>query len=200
MGGGRAIAFRILKIEIMGDRCWEWDEGDRSWLKFIEAFVEDDNLVLVLVSLSFNLFMSAKDIVHDIVRDALEKDGWIITHDPFFLRVSEKIGMFLDLAASKLLIAEKQTIKIAVEVKSFVGLSTLTDFHLAVGQFLNYRLALEEFEPDRILYLAIPEDIYNTFFQDSFVEKVIERYSLKLIVFNSQKGEIILWKPLPSNN
>jgi hypothetical protein len=40
------------------------------------------------------IIMSAKDIVHEIVRDALEKDGWIIVRDPFFLRVSEKIGIF----------------------------------------------------------------------------------------------------------
>ena len=141
------------------------------------------------------IIMSAKDIVHEIVRDALEKDGWIIVRDPFFLRVSEKIGIFLDLAANKLLIAEKETLKIAVEVKSFVGLSAVTDFHLAVGQFLNYRLALEEFEPNRILYLAIPDDIYHNFFQDSFIQKVIESYCIKLIIVNPEKGEIILWKP-----
>lgn len=144
--------------------------------------------------------MSAKDIIHEIVREALEKDGWIITHDPFFLRVSENIGMFLDLAANKVIIANKETFKIAVEVKSFVGLSAVTDFHLAIGQFLNYRLALEELEPDRILYLAIPNDIYQNFFQDSFIQKVIDNYSIKLIIINPQQGEIILWKPSPINN
>jgi hypothetical protein len=30
------------------------------------------------------LFMAAKDIVHDIVREALEKEGWLIIRDPFF--------------------------------------------------------------------------------------------------------------------
>ena len=85
-------------------------------------------------------------------------------------------------------------------MKSFVGLSTLTDFHLAVGQFLNYRLALEEFESDRILYLAIPDDIYNTFFQDSFIHKVIKAYSIKLMIVNPKKGEIILWQPSPTRN
>lgn len=91
-------------------------------------------------------------------------------------------------------------LKIAVEVKSFVGLSNLSDFHLAVGQFLNYRLALEELESDRILYLAIPDDIYNTFFQDSFIQKVIDVYSIKLIIVNPKKGEITLWKPSPISN
>ncbi len=144
--------------------------------------------------------MSAKDIVHEIVREALEKDGWVITHDPLFLRVSENIGMFLDLAANKVIIANRETLKIAVEVKSFVGLSAVTDFHLAIGQFLNYRLALEELEADRILYLAIPDDIYHNFFQDSFIQKVIDNYSIKLLIINPQQGEIILWKPSLINN
>ncbi len=144
--------------------------------------------------------MSAKDIVHEIVREALEKDGWVITHDPLFLRVSENIGMFLDLAANKVIIANRETLKIAVEVKSFVGLSAVTDFHLAIGQFLNYRLALEELEADRILYLAIPDDIYHNFFQDIFIQKVIDNYSIKLLIINPQKGEIILWKPSLINN
>ena len=144
--------------------------------------------------------MSAEDIVHEIVREALEKDGWVITHDPLFLRVSENIGMFLDLAANKVIIANRETLKIAVEVKSFVGLSAVTDFHLAIGQFLNYRLALEELEADRILYLAIPDDIYHNFFQDSFIQKVIDNYSIKLLIINTQQGEILLWKPLLINN
>lgn len=144
--------------------------------------------------------MSAKDIVHEIVREALEKDGWVITHDPLFLRVSENIGMFLDLAANKVIIANRETLKIAVEVKSFVGLSAVTDFHLAIGQFLNYRLALEELEADRILYLAIPDDIYHNFFQDSFIQKVIDNYSIKLLIINTQQGEILSWKPLLINN
>ncbi|MEO1388649.1 MAG: element excision factor XisH family protein [Cyanobacteria bacterium J06634_6] len=30
--------------------------------------------------------MSRKDTFHDIVRQALEKDNWSITHDPLLLR------------------------------------------------------------------------------------------------------------------
>ena len=115
--------------------------------------------------------MAAKDIIHDIVREALEKEGWFIIGDPFFLRVSENIGMFVDLAADKLLLAERETRKIA-----------------------------EELESDRILYLAIPNDIYNTFFQDSFIQKVIEAYSIKLMIVNPKKGEITLWQPSPTSN
>nr|WP_286392563.1 element excision factor XisH family protein [Pseudanabaena mucicola] len=27
--------------------------------------------------------MSARDLFHDIVKNALQKDGWTITHDPY---------------------------------------------------------------------------------------------------------------------
>lgn len=33
----------------------------------------------------------AKDIYHNLVRDALENDGWIITHDPYYLQLG--LGM-----------------------------------------------------------------------------------------------------------
>jgi hypothetical protein len=49
--------------------------------------------------------------------------------------------------------------------KSFLSNSAITDFHLALGQFLNYRLALQMKEPDRTLYLAVPFDTFAFFFQ-----------------------------------
>jgi hypothetical protein len=138
--------------------------------------------------------MSAKDVFHNTVRSALEKDGWIITHEPLFLQPSQDVKMKVDLAAEKLLAAQKKGRKIAVEVKSFVGLSAISEFHTAVGQFLNYQVALDKLEPDRLLYLAIPKDIYRDFFTDSFIREVINRYQIKLLVFHIQKQEIVLWK------
>ncbi len=138
--------------------------------------------------------MSAKDIFHDTVRSALEKDGWTITHDPLFIKVTSKVKMQIDLGAEKLLSAERGMHKIAVEVKSFVGLSALSEFHTAVGQFLNYRVALETIESERVLYLAVPTDIYQDFFTDSFIQTVLERYQIKMLVFNVKGQEITLWK------
>ena len=138
--------------------------------------------------------MSAKDIFHNTVRSALEKDGWTITNEPLFLKPSQEVTMKVDLAAEKLLSAQKGNQKIAVEVKSFVGLSAISEFNTAVGQFLNYQVALEKLQPERILYLAIPTDIYQEFFTDSFVEEVVNRYQIKLLVFHVQKEEIALWK------
>ncbi len=72
--------------------------------------------------------------------------------------------MYIDLAAEKIIAAERGIERIAVEVKSFLGPSLVTDFHTALGQFLNYRLALDGTDPDRVLYLAVPEPAYSAFF------------------------------------
>jgi len=98
--------------------------------------------------------MSAKDRFHDAVKQALLKEQWMITADPLTLKI-EGVKFAIDLAAERILAAEKDGQKIAVEIKSFAGNSAIADFHLALGQFLNYRLALQMREPDRTLYLAI---------------------------------------------
>lgn len=102
--------------------------------------------------------MPAKDFFHDIVKTALEKDGWSITDENFFIQV-EDVDFYVDLIAEKILVAEKIGQKIAVEIKSFLGASDITEFHTALGQFLNYRSALKLVESERILYLAVPEDV-----------------------------------------
>ena len=74
----------------------------------------------------------AKDLYHERVKRALEKDGWEITDDPFLLE-SGKIKYQVDLGAEKLLGARKGKEKILVEIKSFVGPSDINEFHRAVG-------------------------------------------------------------------
>jgi hypothetical protein len=139
-------------------------------------------------------FFVRQGIVHNAVRLALEKKDWVIADDPLYLKASPKVSIYIDLAAEKLLIAERTGQKIAVEVKSFLGVSVISEFHLALGQFLNYRLALEKLDPERILYLAIPIDTYEIFFSDEFIRQVIEVHKLNLIVFNPVQEVIVLWK------
>ena len=67
------------------------------------------------------------------------------------------------------------------------------NLHVALGQFLNYRMMLEIKEPDRELYLAVPLEIYNTFFQGPFLKAVTERYKLKIIVYEPTLEEIVQW-------
>lgn len=89
--------------------------------------------------------------------------------------------------------ASKDGRKIAVEVKSFVGTSSINEFHVAVGQYVNYRLVLSRSEPDRILYLAVPEYMYDSFFKTDFGQIAIQTHQLKLLVFDEEKEVITRW-------
>ena len=135
----------------------------------------------------------AKDLYHEIVREALELEGWKITHDPYPIKIGS-VKMFLDLGAERLIAAERNNEKIAIEIKSFIGDSTITDFHEAMGQYGNYQIALEDEEPDRILYLAVPIQIYQTFFQEPFIQKVILRKNVSLIVYETNSVQSLSWK------
>jgi hypothetical protein len=135
----------------------------------------------------------AKDIFHHAVRRGLEKEGWIITDDPLSIKAGGA-DMQIDLGAEKVIAAERGNEKIAVEIKSFLGASNISEFHTAVGQFINYRVALEEQEDERILYLAVPVGVYRKFFFLPFVQTVIERFQLKLIIYDPVKEVILEWK------
>lgn len=137
--------------------------------------------------------MAAKDIFHDVVRHALEKEGWTITNDPFFLRFGG-LEMYIDLGAERILAAERGEEKIAVEIKSFLAPSATTEFNAALGQFLKYQLALEQTQPDRLLYLAIPVDAYDSFFTLELPQLLIQRYQVHLIVYEPAEEVIVLWK------
>lgn len=137
--------------------------------------------------------MAAKDRFHDAVKQALLKEQWVITADPLILKI-DKVKFEIDLAAEKVFAAEKAGQKIAVEIKSFLNPSAVTDFHSALGQFLNYRLGLQMNEPDRTLYLAIPLDIFESFFQERFTQEAVRQYLVKLIVYEPVQEVIIEWK------
>lgn len=138
--------------------------------------------------------MAAKDIFHDTVKRALEKDGWLITDDPLFIRFGG-IDMYIDLGAERIIAAERDEQKIAVEIKSFVGPSATTEFSMALGQFLKYQIALEENAPERKLYLAIPLDTHKTFFALELTRRLVERYKVSLIVYDPEEEVIAQWQP-----
>lgn len=102
----------------------------------------------------------AKDKYHDHVKEALVRDGWIITHDPYYIPVGRSLDGFED----------------------------------ALGQFIIYHMAIEEKEPSRILYLALPQSFYDRFFDDQFFIRLANRYEIKMIVFDEEKKTITSWK------
>ncbi|MCC6723518.1 MAG: XisH family protein [Saprospiraceae bacterium] len=136
--------------------------------------------------------MARKDIYHDAVRVALEKEKWTITDDPLDLTIGE-VELFADLGAERVIAAERGNEKIAVEIKSFIGQSPVSEFHKAIGQYENYRLSLEELDPVRELWLAVPEEVWNDFFQRPFIQKAIERYGIQIIVFDPENENLESW-------
>jgi XisH protein len=137
----------------------------------------------------------AKDYLHPVVKAVLIQEGWTVTHDPLELKVGG-VDMGIDLGAERIIGAERQGQRIAVEVKSFLaGGSAISEFHRALGQFINYRIALRTEEPDRILYLAVPFLAFNTFFQLDFPKSVIDENKIKLLVYDTLAASDLLWIP-----
>jgi hypothetical protein len=134
----------------------------------------------------------AKDIYHNCVKNALIKDDWNITHDPFKLEIGKK-DLYVDLGASQLVAATKAQQKIAVEIKSFLGKSDVDDLEKALGQYTLYLDILENFEPARILYLAIRQITYEDLFTEPIGKLLLTKKRFKLIVFEPKKEEIIQW-------
>ena len=135
----------------------------------------------------------ARDLYHQNVRKALEKDGWTITHAPYFIKLGGRDSVEADLGAEKMLQAERENIKIVVEVKSFINRSIIHDFHGAYGQFAFYKKALLKFEHDRQIYLAMPLDIiYNEFDSKLYFKEFMET-EMSLVIFNPIENTISQW-------
>jgi hypothetical protein len=138
--------------------------------------------------------MPARDVFHDAVKNALAKDGWTITHDPYILTFGQK-NVFVDLGAERILAAERGAEKIAVEIKSFRGASDIKDLEAALGQYVFYRSLLARFEAERRLFLAVPESVFVSTLEEPIARPVLEDLGVALLVFDPQQEAIVRWRP-----
>jgi hypothetical protein len=136
----------------------------------------------------------AKDIYHNTVKCALQKDGWTITHDPFPLQIGKK-RLSADLGAERLVSAEKETRRIVVEVKSFVGQSDVKDLEQALGQYVLYQQILNEMGSERELYLAVSQLTFNSVFSIELGQVLLKNRVIKLVVFDDISEVIAQWIP-----
>ena len=134
--------------------------------------------------------MPRRDIIHEAVKNALIRDGWIITADPYLLEYGEE-DLFIDLAAERLLAAERGTDKIAVEIKSFVGRSPIHDLQTALGQYALYLSVLEVVDPQRKLYLAVSKTVYDDLETMETFRLVVRRFQVAMVVIGVHGGLII---------
>lgn len=133
--------------------------------------------------------MPRRDTFHIPVRHALEKDGWIITHDPYTMQYLRD-PLQIDIGEEAAIGAEKGGQRIAVEVKSFSGKFGITDLYTAVGQFLVYRTVLAHREPQRTLYLAMPTDAYDDLLISPEGQDIIAQNRLKLALYDAEEETI----------
>jgi hypothetical protein len=136
--------------------------------------------------------MPRKDIYHDAVRVALEKDEWTITDDPLLI-VWEGATYFPDLGAERVIAATKGIEKIAVEIKTLEKQISQDDFYGVLGQYDSYYIALSETEPERELILAVPKKLYETFFQKKHVQRIVIWKHISLLVYDPQNETIEKW-------
>lgn len=151
--------------------------------------------------------MPQRDQIHTIVREALLKDGWEITDDPYIISYGERF-LFIDLGAtfpppsssvsSTIIGAHRGTDRIAIEIKDFRGKSAIQTLEQAIGQYVLYRLLLDRVDPGRQMYLAITDVVFDDFFSEPIGALVIEDLPLYLLVVNEARKEIQQWMPLPS--
>jgi hypothetical protein len=137
--------------------------------------------------------MPAKDSLHNAIRRALEKEGWRITHDPYRLTYMKR-DLYIDLGA-ELIAAELGEQRIAVEIKGFAGYSQVDELEKALGQYITYRTLLELSEPERRLYLAVPEAILKSFFDDGLGKLMVESQKVWMLGFDSNSEEVTRWLP-----
>jgi XisH protein len=135
----------------------------------------------------------ARDLYHDVVKTALEKDGWRITHDPFHLAWSSR-DMFIDLGA-EMIAAERENTRIAVEVKSFISRSEITELERALGQFVLYEKLLERRDPGRLLFLAVPNTVLTNLFEDAFGTLLVDDETTRVFGFDPETKEVTKWLP-----
>ncbi len=136
--------------------------------------------------------MPKLDIIHNAVKNALIKDGWVITDDPYIIQY-RKTTLYADLGAERPIAVERNDIKLVVEVKSFIGASKIQDLKEALGQYDIYYYLLEETAPDRKLYIAVSAILYKTFFNQDAIQLILTRHQLPLVIVDIEAEVIKQW-------
>ena len=138
--------------------------------------------------------MPAKDRYHEAFVRALVKDGWIITHDPLAIKVGE-MDLFIDIGAERIVTAEREGERIAVEVKSFLGRSVVQDVKEALGQFVLYEdaLRLAPRHTDRVLFIAAHEPAHTETFGTDVGRLVMAMRRIRLVIFDPVEEVITQW-------
>jgi hypothetical protein len=147
--------------------------------------------------------MPQRDTIHNIIRQALIKEGWEITDDPYVISYGERF-LFIDLAArldalngiaGRFIGARRGSSQIALEIKEFRGNSAIADLEQALGRYVLYRPLLEQVDPERELYLAVADTTFDRIFSEPIGELVMRELPMKLLIVDVEAQEVKRWIP-----
>ena len=138
--------------------------------------------------------MPTQDLYHDVVRDALRKDGWRITHTALQLKARAEASAG-ELWEGPWLIADKDERKVAVAVSSFVGRSNPADILQTWRQLALSRSRLYTMDSDRVVYLAVRQATYSACFGGTEGDLLLEKEHMRLLVFDPRAEVIVQWVP-----
>jgi XisH protein len=136
--------------------------------------------------------MPQYDLYHNEVKNALVKDGWVITDDPFTLEY-KGLRLYADLGSEKLLAAEKMQQKIVIEIKVFNSPSLISELEKTLGQYSIYLSLLRRVNPERKLYLAISETVYIDFFLTPAIQDILSDQQINYLIFDPNQEVIVQW-------
>lgn len=136
--------------------------------------------------------MPRLDKIHNAVKNALINDGWTITHDPFTMKRG-RVKLQADLAAEKMMAAEKNGEKIVVEIKSFLSKSQIRELQQAIGQYSLYREYLRILQTSYKLFLAVSEEAYQSLIRLDEVETVLQALKISIFTIDLEKEEVVRW-------
>ncbi len=134
--------------------------------------------------------MPAKDRYHDRLKNALVKNQWLITDEQVKLKIGDR-RLWIDLEAEH----RTERTLILVEVKEMVSASQVDDLANSVGQYLMYRVALENKNIHIPLYMAVSTITFRGILAEEIGQLMIDRFSISLIVFDPESEVITEWRP-----
>jgi hypothetical protein len=136
--------------------------------------------------------MPRKDQIHEVVKNALVKDGWTITDDPFRI-VYEDADVYADLRIVKTEVGTMILRALIIEIKGFTGDSPLHSLENALGQYELYRIYLKNIAPEDKLYLAVSATTYAEQFTRPAFAIILEEKNLPLLVVDTEREEVVRW-------
>lgn len=129
--------------------------------------------------------MPKYDVCHEVVAEALRREGWDVEDD--FPQKRKKRLVYIDLRASRSHQAA------FIEVKCFSNLADPNEQqYIAVGQYLIYQSFLRLQGISNPLYLAVPVSIYENKFDDVILN-TIQTHQIKLLLFDGSGERKLQW-------